>query len=482
MINGDKLVVLGAGESGVGAALLGKKLGYTVFVSDLGAIKDEFLQPLKNENIDWEEGKHSADEILNTAALVVKSPGIPDTAELVVALRARGVEVIDEMEFAFRHRPEGSILIGITGSNGKTTTTRLIHHLLQTAGKNAALVGNVGYSLAKHIATEPKADYYVAEMSSFQLDGCRDFRPDVAIVLNISPDHLDRYGYDMKSYIRAKFRIAAAQTADDILIYNRDNEAIIWGLAQNLLPSPPPKIFALPAANLVSFVQRAQKQLFQVPFFGFSTAAEDLVLKGQHNAFNMAAAVTALRALGIDEAPIKIGLRTFENEAHRLQYIGTINQIDYLNDSKATNVDSVWYALDAMQKPIVWIVGGVDKGNDYAPLLELVRQKVRAIVCLGKDNTKIRAAFGEVQPLIEETISMGEAIKVASLYAEAGDVVLLSPACASFDLFKNYKDRGEQFAKIIHDSIKIMKEGHKISLNIRLGGSDSHSDDAQPPQ
>ncbi len=482
MINGSKLVVLGAGESGVGAALLGKKLGYTVFVSDLGLIKNEFLEQLQAAGIEWEQERHSVEKILHSAGLVVKSPGIPDTVDLVVALRARGVEVIDEMEFAFRYLPKDSILIGITGSNGKTTTTRLVHHLLQTAGKNAALVGNVGYSLAKHIATEPKADYYVAEMSSFQLDGCRDFRPNVAILLNITPDHLDRYGYDMKNYIRAKFRISAAQTADDILIYNRDNEAIIWGLAQNLLPSLPPRTFALPAANLVSFDSSAQKNVLHVPFFDFSTPAEDLVLKGQHNAFNMSAAITALRALGIDQAAIKDGLRSFENEAHRLQYVGTINDIDYINDSKATNVDSVWYALDAMQKPVVWIVGGVDKGNDYAPLLDLVRQKVRAIVCIGKDNTKIRTAFAAVQPIIEETISMGEAIKVASLYAEAGDVVLLSPACASFDLFKNYKDRGEQFAKIIHDSIKIMREGQQISLNIRIGGSDSHSDHTPPPQ
>jgi UDP-N-acetylmuramoylalanine--D-glutamate ligase len=480
------LVVLGAGESGVGAAVLAKKIGWAVFVSDLGLIKAEFSAMLVQENIPFEQEKHSTERILNIAKLVIKSPGIPDTADLVVALRARGVEVIDEMEFAFRHKPAGSKLVAITGSNGKTTTTRLIHHLLVASGRNAALVGNVGYSFAKHIATETAADYYVAEMSSFQLDGTTEFRPDIALLLNITPDHLDRYGYDFNNYIASKFRIAQKQTPDDILIYNADNEGIALGLSQNLLPSPPPQTRTLPVSGLI---QNRSNDLGQnepylaVPFVDFEIPMSALPLKGQHNAYNMASAVLAVQALGLTPAEIAAALPTFENEAHRLQYIQTLNEVDYINDSKATNVDSVWYALDAMTRPVVWIVGGVDKGNDYSPLFDLVRQKVRAIVCLGRDNSKIRAAFEPIQPIIEETISMGEAIKVASLYAEAGDVVLLSPACASFDLFQNYKDRGDQFAQIVRQSYEIMTKGQAISLNLsfNLRPSDSQTDSTLPP-
>ena len=465
------VVILGAGESGIGAALLAQKKGWNVFVSDMGNIKPEYKKPLEENNISYEEGKHSEAELLAMADLVIKSPGIPDKAPLVKQFKAKGTPIIDEMEFAYRYKPAHAKIIGITGSNGKTTTTRLIHHLLVSAGKNAALVGNVGFSFAQHLATQPAADFYVAELSSFQLDGLYDFKADIGILLNITPDHLDRYEYKFEKYIASKMRILQNQTASDTFIYNAENEATTEALKEiNILAKP----YSLSQKNLIEIKDGIT--MLSVPFLNYDFDMSLLPLKGQHNAFNMACAVLAAEALGLGKGDIALGLKTFVNEAHRLQYIQTIHGVDYINDSKATNVDSVFYALDAMTKPTVWIVGGVDKGNDYSPLFNLVKNKVKAIVCLGKDNSKIRAAFEGIQPIIEETISMGEAIKVASLYAAPNDVVLLSPACASFDLFANYKERGQQFIDIINMSYETLYKGRMISMDINLNPNESKSD------
>jgi UDP-N-acetylmuramoylalanine--D-glutamate ligase len=454
------IVILGAGESGVGAAILAQKKGYKVFVSDAGLIKSEYLQILQNYGIDYEQEKHSEYKLLHTADLVVKSPGIPTENPLIQSFLNKGIEVIDEIELAFRYA-DGSKIIAITGSNGKTTTTLLIYHLLVSSGYNVALVGNIGFSFAKRVAENP-ADYYVLEASSFQLDGIKNFSPTVGILLNISPDHLDRYHYDINNYIASKFRIAENKQPEQFFIYNNENEYIKQGFKN---------CFAAAKINLIGLSEthiKTQNELLKVENSDFFINKNELTIEGKHNYFNISAAVWAVKCVGLDNVSIKKGLQTFKNEAHRLEFVANINGIDYINDSKATNVDSVWYALDAMKKPIVWIVGGVDKGNDYSVLLDLVKQKVRAIVCLGKDNSKIKAAFLPVQPIIEQTISVAEAIKVASLYAENGDVVLLSPACASFDLFKNYIDRGNQFRNLLLQEQKLLKEGIKIEINIPI--------------
>jgi len=450
----NTVVILGAGESGVGAALLAQKLGYAVFVSDLGIIGEQYLKVLQSANIPFEQERHSEQKILNIARFAIKSPGIPDKAPLIVALREKGIEVIDEIEFAYRHRPASAQVIAITGSNGKTTTTRLIHHILEASGKNAALVGNVGYSFARHLAEQAAANYYVVEASSFQLDGCTSFKPDIALLLNITPDHLDRYEYDYRKYIASKFRICAHQSAQQLFIYGSDSEGVQIGL--NSYFSSAVETMPISMEDCQRYIPVATADLQRLP------------LKGRHNLFNMAVAAQAARRLGLSDTEIAAALATFQNEAHRLQYVATIYGVEYINDSKATNVDSVFYALDAMTRPVVWIVGGIDKGNDYSQILPLVQQKVKAIVCLGKDNSPIRQAFGEVQPIIEETVSMGEAIKVASLYAESGDTVLLSPACASFDLFQNYKDRGEQFMRIVRESLRLITEGERITLHLNI--------------
>lgn len=465
------VVVLGAGESGVGAAILAKQQGFEVFVSDLGVIKDEYVAELAKHNIAFEQEKHSVHKILNIAQLVIKSPGIPEKADLIVQLRAKGVEIIDEMEFAFRYKGDAK-LIGITGSNGKTTTTRLTYHILQTAGYKVGLVGNVGYSFAKQIAENP-CDFYVAELSSFQLDGATSLRPDVAILLNITPDHLDRYEYKLENYIASKFRIVQAKKSDDVFIYNNEDVNVAYGL-QHFYNGTAENMYGVSMASLLN-----DEEFLHVPHTSYSIRKGDLTLKGRHNWFNTSCAVLAAKQVGVSDEAITHALTTFENEAHRLEYVITLNGVDFINDSKATNVDSVWYALDAMQKPIVWIVGGTDKGNDYTPLFDLVRQKVKAIVCMGKDNTKLREVFTPIQPILEETISVHEAIKVATLYAEAGDVVLLSPACASFDLFKNYRDRGDQFKRVLQEMHQVMTKGISVSLNfsINMNPAQNQSDD-----
>ena len=429
-----KVTVLGAGESGVGAALLAQQLGYEVFVSDAGLIKENFKRELADKGIPKEESKHTWTNICDSD-LIIKSPGIPDATPLILKLIAQGIPVISEIEFACRHTT--APIIGITGSNGKTTTTRLTYHLLKTAGLNAGIGGNVGYSFARNI-TENKYEYHVLELSSFQLDGIVSLRPKIAVLLNITPDHLDRYEYKMENYVRSKFRIMMNQREDDLLILNADNVEI-----QRFIKRP------------VFNKSKHQPRLIKV-FDHFENThslkvgesvydMQKCVLKGQHNFFNATCAIIVARSLDIKDADIQKGLDTFVNDPHRLEWVANINGVDYINDSKATNVDSSFYALQAMEKPIVWIAGGTDKGNDYSPLKQLVEEKVKALICLGKDNQKLVENFSPVLKNMEETTGAKEAVERARYYAENGDVVLLSPACASFDLFKNYMDRGDQF-------------------------------------
>jgi UDP-N-acetylmuramoylalanine--D-glutamate ligase len=423
------IAILGAGESGIGAALLAKKHGLAVFVSDRGAIKADFRQMLEANGLPYEEGRHTTERIL-ACREAVKSPGIPDKAPLIGQLRAAGVPVISEIEFAARFTR--ATLVGVTGSNGKTTTTRLTHHLLHAGGLDAALAGNVGDSFAR-VLSESDHDYFALELSSFQLDGIRDFRPQVAMLLNITPDHLDRYGYQLGEYARAKLRIVRNQGPEDVFLYNEDDPITRQYLAESDI-----RAMMLPLSARAIDGERIQAGAAS---FDLSTTA----LKGRHNAMNALFAVHAAQRLGLGEADIQRGLNTFVNAPHRLEKVATINAVEYYNDSKATNVDAVFYALDAMTRPLVWIVGGQDKGNDYTPLLDLARRKVRAIVCLGLDNKKIIDAFSGVVDHIEETRDAEAAVTAAERLAKTGDAVLLSPACASFDLFRNYEDRGDQF-------------------------------------
>ncbi|TAK33794.1 MAG: UDP-N-acetylmuramoyl-L-alanine--D-glutamate ligase [Saprospiraceae bacterium] len=424
-----KISILGAGESGVGAALLARHLGFDVFVSDAGKIAERYLFELRDKGIPYEESKHTWTSIFD-ADEVVKSPGIPDNAPLLQELQRLGKTVISEIEFASRFTT--AVLIGITGSNGKTTTSLLTYHLLKTAGFPVALGGNVGFSFARNII-ENKSGYHVLELSSFQLDGIASFRPHVAILLNITPDHLDRYEYKMENYVRSKFRIAMNQTNEDVLILNADDLEI-----QNYRKNNPL------AARLI----KVPAHFENTPSLTVSDAVFDMancVLKGPHNKFNATCAIHAAKAVGVKNEMIQLGLNTFVNAPHRLEKVATVNEVEYINDSKATNVDSVFYALQAMEKPVVWIAGGTDKGNDYSPIMSLVGQKVKALICLGVDNGKLLKTFSPFLKIIEETKSAKEAVEQASIFAEKGDVVLLSPACASFDLFKNYEDRGDQF-------------------------------------
>ncbi|MBE2208830.1 MAG: UDP-N-acetylmuramoyl-L-alanine--D-glutamate ligase [Saprospiraceae bacterium] len=434
-----KIVILGAGESGTGAALLAKAKGHEVFVSDLGAIQDHFKRELESEGIEYEEGKHTWERIL-TAEEVIKSPGIPDKAPLVKALRENGIPVISEIEFAARY--SNTFTIGITGSNGKTTTTNLTWHLLHQAGLKAGLGGNVGYSFAR-LVLEGNYDYFVLELSSFQLDGVLKFRPDIAMLLNITPDHLDRYEYKMENYVASKFRIAMNQTESDLFIFNADDANMSEYMSRHA-------IAARRAPIGESLIEDTRIQVGNSVFDMSETP-----LQGRHNYMNALFAVQTAQALGLSEDAIRAGLKSFINVPHRMERITEINGVQYINDSKATNVDAVFYALDAMTAPVVWIVGGQDKGNDYEPLRQLVRQKVRAIVCLGVDNAKIVEFFGADVADITETNSAETAAYAAMQLAQPGDAVLLSPACASFDLFRNYEDRGDQFREAV---LKIKSE------------------------
>lgn len=437
-----KLVILGGGESGVGASILGKKEGWEVFLSDKGKVAPKYQEVLNTHQIQWEQETHTHERILQ-ANCIVKSPGIPDTAEIVRKAKEKGIEIISEIEFAYRYT-KGKI-IAITGSNGKTTTTSLTYHILKEGGLNVGVAGNIGKSFAQMVAEDDK-EYYVLEISSFQLDGIVSFRPHIAVLLNITPDHLDRYDYKMENYVASKFRITENQTLSDYFIYDADDPVITQWLENNEI-----KAQKLPFSMEKEIKQGAyslnDKIQVMTNYQTFEIEVETMSLKGKHNVKNTMAASVSSRLLEVRKESIRESLRGFVGEPHRLEQVKTVEGVAYINDSKATNVNSVFFALDTMKTPVVWIVGGVDKGNDYSPLLPYVHEKVKAIVCLGVDNRVILQSFGNVIPNMVEARSMEEAVKYAHQFAVSGDTVLLSPACASFDLFQNYEDRGNQFKK-----------------------------------
>lgn len=442
-----RLVILGAGESGVGAAILGKRQGYDVFVSDGKTIKDEYREELEAHGIAYEAGQHTEADILN-ADEVMKSPGIPDKNELVKKIREKGIPVISEIELAYRHKGDSKI-IGITGSNGKTTTTSLVYHICKVGGIDAALVGNIGISFAKQVAVAPKP-VYVAEISSFQLDDIKTFRPDIAILTNITEDHLDRYDYQFRNYINSKFRIVENQTEKDVFIYCEDDPVTMqhlgdFAIKSNLLPFTMSK-----EINRGAFIQNG-KMTIATNDEKIQMSIYDFALKGKHNQYNTMAAGIAGSMIGIRKEKIRDAVQTFESLEHRMEPVSTVRGVLFINDSKATNVNSTWYALESMEKPTILILGGVDKGNDYSLLTDLVREKVKAIVCMGVDNRKIHEAFQNDVSVMVNTSSAREAVQAAFHLANKGDVVLLSPACASFDLFKNYEDRGEQFKAAVRE-------------------------------
>jgi UDP-N-acetylmuramoylalanine--D-glutamate ligase len=442
----QRLVILGAGESGVGTAILGLKKGYEVFVSDFGKINDHYKNVLTKYNIRWEEEKHSEYEILN-ADVVMKSPGIPDKAPIVKKLVENGILVISEIEFASQFTD--ALTIGITGSNGKTTTTMLVYHLLKSGGLNVGLGGNIGKSFAWQVAEE-MYDCYVLELSSFQLDGIINYKPHIAIITNISPDHLDRYEYKYENYIEAKFKITKNQTTNDYLIYDADDEAIKNWLQNNktnaqLLP------FSISKEIKNGAFLNKQTMEMNINQEEFLMETSQIALEGKHNMKNAMAATSVAMLMKIRKDTIRESLSNFSGVEHRLEKVLRIQNVQYINDSKATNVNATFFALDSMTNPTVWIVGGVDKGNDYAELMHLVNEKVKAIICLGVDNKKIIDAFGNIVDIMVEVGSMHDAVNTAKHIAEKGDTVLLSPACASFDLFENYEDRGNQFKREVRN-------------------------------
>ncbi|MEM8999731.1 MAG: UDP-N-acetylmuramoyl-L-alanine--D-glutamate ligase [Bacteroidota bacterium] len=440
----QRLVILGAAESGVGTAILAQQKGFEVFVSDRGEIQEDYKKVLEHIEIEWESGAHSETKVLN-ADIVMKSPGIPDQVPLVKALKAKGVPVISEIEFASKYSK--ATKIGITGSNGKTTTAVLTYHLLREGGYHAGLAGNIGDSYAKMVAMSDFG-FDVLEISSFQLDGIDDFKPHIAIITNITPDHLDRYDYQFDKYIASKFRIAMNQDSSDYLIYDADDEVIQRWLEKNPVQS-----------QLVPFSVNAKLKVgawleedvikINVESKTMEMSMDILALEGQHNVKNAMAASLAALLVNVRKEAIRQSIQAFQGVPHRLEKVLKINHVEYINDSKATNVNATYYALEGIKKPIVWIAGGVDKGNDYSVLMPLVREKVKAVICLGMDNSKLIDAFGNVVDVIVATYAMEEAIKVAYKIAEHGDSVLLSPSCASFDLFENYEDRGNQFKAAI---------------------------------
>jgi len=442
----QRMVILGGGESGAGAAFLGASLGYEVFVSDKGNLAPQHKQALSAANIDFEEGNHTESLILN-ADIVVKSPGIPNTTPLVQALKAQNTEVIGEIELA--SRSAAGKIIAITGSNGKTTTTNLIYHILKNAGKDVAMVGNIGVSFAAAVAKK-QHDYFVVEVSSFQLDDCNTFSPNIAVLCNITPDHLNRYEYKLENYAASKMSITARQKAGDVFIYCADDEITQEFL--HLVPEPIEKISfslnteiekgAYTKEDTIYIKDTKNTQLMSV---------YDLSLQGKHNVYNSMAAGIVANLVGIRKENIRQSLQDFQNLEHRMETVGFVKGIQFINDSKATNVNSTWYALESMTKKVVWIAGGVNKGNDYKSLLPLVKDNVRAMICLGTDNQHLKDAFGDVVDQIEETQSMAGAVKMAYYLAGKEDAVLLSPACASFDLFQNYEDRGNQFKQFVRE-------------------------------
>jgi UDP-N-acetylmuramoylalanine--D-glutamate ligase len=441
----QRLVILGGGESGVGTALLGKAKDFEVFVSDKGKIKEKYKQVLLHHEIEWEEETHTESKILN-ADVVMKSPGIPDKAPLVKLIRAKGIQVVSEIEFAARYTK--AIIVGITGSNGKTTTASLTHHILKQE-LEVGLAGNIGDSFAKQVL-EKNYPNYVLEISSFQLDDILDFKPHIAVITNITPDHLDRYNYEFENYIASKFRIALNQTKEDYLIYDADDPVILDWLEKHPVQS------TLLPFSLVKKIEDGaylenEKIKITIDNNHIDMSTKDLALEGKHNIKNAMAASTVAHLLRIRKQTIRESLENFHGVEHRLENVLKINKVQYINDSKATNVNATYYALESMDAPTVWIVGGQDKGNNYQELYPFVNEKVKAIICLGVDNEKLMENFSSMVDVIIETQFMSEAVKIAYKLAEAGDNVLLSPACASFDLFENYEDRGRQFKNAVRN-------------------------------
>jgi UDP-N-acetylmuramoylalanine--D-glutamate ligase len=436
-----KIVILGGGESGVGAALLAKAKGFEVFLSDKGLLSDKYKEILSQNNIPFEEGEHTESKILD-ANEVIKSPGIPDKVALIKKLQSLKIPVISEIEFASRYTK--AKIIAITGSNGKTTTTLLTYHILKNAGLNVGLAGNVGESFAKQVI-EDTFDYFVLELSSFQLDNCFDFKADVAILLNITPDHLDRYDYNFQNYIESKFRILQNMGVADDFIYYQESEALMGELTKRTDLTV--KCLPVSLTDKVEQGGSLQNDTLHIQYQqnSFDFPVSELPIKGSHNAINAMCAVLACKSLGLDNEQITNGLKSFQSVEHRLEPCGEIKGVKYINDSKATNVDSVFYALGSYDEPIILIIGGVDKGNDYRQIEQLVAQKVKALICMGTDNSKLVEFFGKKVPMIFTVDSMQKAVQLSSDLGTEGDVVLLSPACASFDLFKNYEDRGRQF-------------------------------------
>ncbi|MFK7747135.1 MAG: UDP-N-acetylmuramoyl-L-alanine--D-glutamate ligase [Kordia sp.] len=442
----QRLVILGAGESGVGTAILGKKQGYDVFVSDKSVVKEHYKNVLNQFQIEWEEQQHTKAKLFN-ADVVMKSPGIPDTIPLVKELKVKGIAVISEIEFAVQFT--NATIVGITGSNGKTTTTMLTHHVLKQGELNVGVAGNMGDSFAKQVAAQ-SYDTYVLELSSFQLDGIIDFKPHIAIITNITPDHLDRYDYKFENYIASKFRIAMNQTESDFLIYDADDEVVVEGLKTHKVKSTLIPFSLTKKLENGAYI-KDKNIILTIQNKTITMPTDSLALEGQHNVKNAMAASAVAQLLNIRKQTIRESMSGFQGVEHRLEKVLKIQNVQYINDSKATNINATYYALESMTTQTVWIVGGVDKGNDYADLLPLVHEKVKAIVCLGVDNSKIIESFGRVADLMVETTSMDEAVKMAHKIAEKGDNVLLSPACASFDLFENYEERGKQFKAAVRN-------------------------------
>jgi len=447
--NNHKLVVLGAGESGVGAALLGIRQGWDVFVSDGGTIRPEHKETLLANGIPFEEGRHTIERIL-AAGCLVKSPGISGKAEIVRKIKSAGIEICSEIEFGYRYKGSGKI-IAITGSNGKTTTSALTWHIMKNGGADVSLCGNIGHSFARQLAEAP-TEWYVLELSSFQLDDIHRFRPDIAVLLNITPDHLDRYDYNMELYTASKFRITENQTQSDFLIINQDDPVIRAYLTNHSFHAKqiPLTMNEQHLPDEGAYIK--DEQLF-IQYGGeeMNASIHDLSIKGKHNQYNSMAAGISAHIAGIRRDKIRESFATFSGIEHRLEYVATIRGVKFINDSKATNVNSVWYALESMKEPTVLILGGQDKGNDYSELLELVREKVKAIVCIGMDNTAIHETFSEAVSAIVDADTMKDAVQAAYALADKDDTVLLSPACASFDRFKDYEDRGRQFKEAVHD-------------------------------
>ncbi|MDC0303829.1 UDP-N-acetylmuramoyl-L-alanine--D-glutamate ligase [Flavobacteriales bacterium] len=439
----ERLVILGGGESGTGAAYLGQKKGWDVFLSDKGKLKDKYVKNLKNWKIDFEEGAHTEEKILN-ADLVIKSPGIPESDSLIQSLRKKGVAVVSEIEFGLKYTKAKTI--GITGTNGKTTTTLLTHHMLSKAGLNVGLAGNVGQSLAWQVA-DTEFDYLVIELSSFQLDGMFDSRINIAVLLNITPDHLDRYD-SMDDYIASKMRITLNQTEEDACIYCIDDKNIkLAATKHNFFAHKYP--FSLQTTVTEGAYTDQNNLNINLNNSNFTMSIHELALQGKHNNYNSMASGIVGRLVELRKDLVRESLSDFNSVEHRLENIGTVHGIEFINDSKATNINSTWYALECQNQPVIWIVGGVDKGNDYSVVAELVKDKVKAIICLGEDNEKIHLAFEGIIETIVDTKSAEEAVKTSYYLGKKGDAVLLSPACASFDLFENYEDRGHQFKSAV---------------------------------